>query len=98
MVQGLNLVGARFLHLSILALGPTQPPMQWALDNSWVRLRHGIDRPPPSSIEVQESVELHLYSPLGLHGLLQGELYHYIYFNQICIFSKDSLALHYGRT
>jgi hypothetical protein len=29
----------------------------------------GVDHPPPSSAEVKESVELYLYSPLGLHGL-----------------------------
>jgi hypothetical protein len=29
----------------------------------------------PSSAEVKESVELYLYSPLGLRGLLLGELY-----------------------
>jgi hypothetical protein len=35
----------------------------------------GVDHPPPSSAEVKERVELYLYSPLSLHGLLQGELY-----------------------
>jgi hypothetical protein len=29
----------------------------------------GVNHPPPSSAEVKESVELYLYSPLGLHGL-----------------------------
>jgi len=59
------------VHPSILALGPTQPPIQWALGNSWgvEWLRHDVAHPPPSSIEVQERVELYLYSPLGLHGL-----------------------------
>jgi len=29
------------------------------------RLGHGVDRPPPSSAEVKERVELYLYSPSG---------------------------------
>jgi len=29
----------------------------------------------PSSVEVKERVELYLYSPLGLRGVLKGELY-----------------------
>ena len=32
----------------------------------------GVDHPPPSRAEVK-GVELYLYSPLRLHGLLQGE-------------------------
>ena len=35
----------------------------------------GVDHPPPSSAEVRERVELYFYSPLGLHGLLYGEIY-----------------------
>jgi hypothetical protein len=31
---------------------------------------HRVDHPPPSSAEVKERVELHLYSPFGLHGLI----------------------------
>ena len=30
----------------------------------------GVDHPPPSSTKVKERVELYLYSPLGLCGLL----------------------------
>ena len=30
-----SLSGRDFLHLSRLALGPTQPPIQWALGLSW---------------------------------------------------------------
>jgi hypothetical protein len=35
----------------------------------------GVDHPPSSSAEVKKRVDLYLYSPLGLHGLLYGELY-----------------------
>jgi hypothetical protein len=35
----------------------------------------GVDLPSPSSVEVKERIELYLYSPLDLYGLLQGELY-----------------------
>jgi len=34
------------------------------------RTRRGVDYPPPSRAEVKERVELYLYSPLGLRGLL----------------------------
>jgi hypothetical protein len=51
--------GQDFQHLSRPALGPTQPPVQWVPGH-----------PPPSSAEVKEKLELYLYSPLGLHGLL----------------------------
>ena len=57
--------GLDFLHLSRLALGPTQPPTQGVLGPSrgvkW--LGCGIDHPLPSSAEVKERVELYLYSP-----------------------------------
>ena len=32
----------------------------------------GVDHPPPSRAEVKERVELFLYSPLGLRGLVLG--------------------------
>jgi hypothetical protein len=38
-----------------------------------------VYHPPPPSVEVTERVELYLYSPLGLPGLLQGDLYLYLY-------------------
>jgi hypothetical protein len=37
----------------------------------------GVDHSLPSRAEVKVRVELHLYSPLGLHGLVKGELYIY---------------------
>jgi hypothetical protein len=64
MVQGLNPSGGKDIsHLSGLALGPTQ---------GVERLGRGVYRPPPSSAEVKERP---LVPPVGLHGLLQGELF-----------------------
>jgi len=37
-------------------------------DVKW--LGHGVDHPFPSSAKSKERVELYLYSPWGLHGLL----------------------------
>jgi hypothetical protein len=51
-----------FTTASRLALGPTQPPIQWipgALS-------------PPSSSEVKECVELYLHSPIRLHDVVLG--------------------------
>ena len=38
----------------------------------------GLNHPLPPSAEVKERVQLYLYS-LGLHGLLQGDVYLYPY-------------------
>jgi len=64
--------GQVFPHLSRLALGPTQPPVQWVLGLS----RGGKERPgrdadpsPPSSATGHERVELYLYSLYGPYGL-----------------------------
>jgi hypothetical protein len=37
---------------------------------------HDLDHPPPSSAQMKE-LSHSSCTPLGLHGLLQGELYHY---------------------
>ena len=39
----------------------------------------GVDHPSPSSVEVKERVELHLYSLLGLRVLFESDLYFYLY-------------------
>ena len=36
------------------------------------RPRRGVNHPPPTTAEVKERVELHIYSPLYLRGLLQS--------------------------
>jgi hypothetical protein len=39
----------------------------------------GVNDPPTSSAEVKERIELYLYLPVGLRGLLLGDLYLYLY-------------------
>jgi len=56
-----------------MALGPTQPPVQW-LPGLFLGVKQpgcDVEHPTPSSAEA-EVVQLYLYSPPGLHGLLQG--------------------------
>jgi hypothetical protein len=58
---------------SRVALGPTQPPIQWvpgALSLGVKQLGHEADHSPPSSAEVKERVELYLHSPISLHGMV----------------------------
>jgi hypothetical protein len=43
------------------------------------RPRSGVEHPPLSSPKVEGRVELYIYSRLGLRGLLQGELYLYLF-------------------
>jgi len=48
-----------FIYLSIPALGPTQPPMQWVSGFSLGKEAGTcLDHPPISSAEVKERVEL----------------------------------------
>jgi hypothetical protein len=61
-----------FTVASRTALGPTQPPIQWvpgALSLGVKRLGREADHSPSSSAEVKECVELHLHSPIRLHGV-----------------------------
>jgi len=59
--------GQDSLHPSRMALGPTQPPLQWVpgLSPGVRRPGRGVDHSPPSSAEVKERVELYLYSTFG---------------------------------
>jgi hypothetical protein len=61
-----------FTTASRTALGPTQPPIQWVPVLSLVvkRLGREADHSPPSRVEVKEWVELYLYSPIRLHGVV----------------------------
>jgi hypothetical protein len=61
-----------FTTASRMALGPTQPPIQWvpgALSLGLKRPGREADHLPPSSAEVKECVELYLHSPIRLHGV-----------------------------
>jgi hypothetical protein len=68
------LVGARLPRPSRQTLRPTQPPVQWLsclflgvkVTGAWRWL------PTPSSFKFTQRVELYLYSPLVLHGLLMA--------------------------
>jgi hypothetical protein len=62
--QGLGIF--LFTITSRMALGPTQPLIQWvpgALFLGVKRSGHEADHSPPSSAKVKECVELYLYSP-----------------------------------
>jgi hypothetical protein len=50
-----------FLHPSRLALGHTQPPIQWVPGVK--QPGRGVDHPPVPRSEVKERVELYIYSP-----------------------------------
>jgi len=56
-----------------MALGPTQPPIQWAkraLSLGVKRKEREANHSPPSSAEVKECMELYLRSPVRLHGVV----------------------------
>jgi hypothetical protein len=62
--------GRDFPHLSRPALGPTQPPTQWATGLSRGKAAGAWRWPPTTSgAEVKERVELYLYSLLGIRAL-----------------------------
>jgi hypothetical protein len=67
-----------FTTASRMALGPTQPPIQWepgALSLGVKRPGREADHSPPSSTEVKERVELYLHSP-GTHSWRGAQLKH----------------------
>jgi hypothetical protein len=77
-----------FNTVSTMALGPTQPPIQWvpgALSLGVKQPGHEADNSPQSSAEVKECVELYFHSPktLSWHGAqlkkAQEHLYLYLY-------------------
>jgi hypothetical protein len=62
-----------FTTASRMALGPTQPPIQWvrgALSLGVKLPGREADHSPPSSDEVKECVELYLHPPIRLHGVV----------------------------
>ena len=73
-------MGRDFPHPSRLALGSTQPPVQWVPGLSWgvKRPGSGVDHPPPSKRRGHEGLYLYFYL-LGLSGLLYGEPLHLLY-------------------
>lgn len=58
----------------------TKPPVHWVkgffLVGKAVEVWHNQQR--SSSTEVKEIVDLYVYFPSGPHGLLQGEIYHFL--------------------
>jgi hypothetical protein len=77
---------------SRMALGPTQPPIQWvpeALSLGVKQLGHEADHSPPSSAEVKECMALYLHSPNtpswrgAQEKQAQGQLYLYLYYQQL---------------
>jgi hypothetical protein len=68
--------GAGNFHLttaSRIALGPTQPPIQWVsgvISLGVKRSGREADHSHPSSAEAKEWVELYVHSPIRLHGVV----------------------------
>jgi hypothetical protein len=55
-----------FTNMSRMALGLTQPPIQWvpeALSLGVKQPGHEVDHSPPSDVKVKECMELYLHSP-----------------------------------
>jgi hypothetical protein len=65
-------VGARYF--AAVQTGPGAHPASCTMGTGSFpgvkRPGRGVDHPPSSSVRVKERVELYLYYPLGLHGLL----------------------------
>jgi hypothetical protein len=59
-------LGILFTIMSRMALGPTQPPIQWVLGTLSLGVKQPeceADHSPPSNAEVKECMELCLHSP-----------------------------------
>jgi len=54
----------------------------------------GVDHPPSTSSQVEEILEIHLYSPLGLCCLFQGESYLQLYLWQLPAFRPNLSPSH----
>jgi hypothetical protein len=70
-----------FPHLSRPALRPTQPSIQW-VPSFFLGVKVAeacVKHLPPSRVEVKETVELYFTPCLGLHGLILGKTYPYLY-------------------
>jgi hypothetical protein len=67
-------VGVRVLFTSSkLALGSTQPPIQWLsglFPRGLKRTGREADHSPPTSAEVKNNVDLYIHSPTRLHGVV----------------------------
>jgi len=59
------------------------------------RLRCGVDRPPPTSVEVKERVELYLYSPSGTSCPVL-EWTFILHIDQYCCSPRDYLIKNYS--
>jgi hypothetical protein len=69
--QGLGIF--LFTTVSRLALGPTQPPIQWepeVLSLGAKRPGREVDHSPAPSDEAKECMELYLHSPIRLHVIM----------------------------
>jgi len=69
--------GKIFLPLSRLTLGLTWRPIHWVpgLFPGMKLLGHDIIDSHPSSAKIKESGAIPILPPLGLHGMLWGQLY-----------------------
>jgi hypothetical protein len=67
------LINPHHTTASRMALGPTQPPLQWvpgALSLGVKRPGRETDHSPTSNVEVKECMELYLHYPVRLHGVV----------------------------